>query len=419
MTPPSNDDGGALPCYRSQIDTPHRKASSAEEVDGLDSKRGIRRDSPSTHLRASTVMHILDTNPTEAALSSVGVDLGGTSIRVGLFDPAMRLLGSRQMKTLVAEGPDAAVRRIAAAIDELVATHVLTGSKASIQGIGIGSPGPIDLREGILGELPNLPGWGAFPLRAALAAATGLEVVLESDANAAAIAEWKLGAGSKADVDSMGMITLGTGVGSGFILNGEVWHGIRGMGGEVGHSSVELHGALCGCGTRGCLELYASAGGLKRLARDVSTSSQGTEALQALISGANGFSAADVGALALSGDRAAQLAFERFGFYLGLGVANVINTLDLPMILIGGGVADSWNLFAPAMFETVRTYSQIYRLVEPSQTVVLESDRTFIGPAALGPVAGLLGAGLLPRLAGRTGMSRRNEDISRLANGFD
>jgi glucokinase len=343
-------------------------------------------------------MQTLDTRPTQAALSSVGVDLGGTSIRVGLFDPAMRLLGSRQMKTLVAEGPEAAVRRIASAVDELAKAHALAGSKAFIQGIGIGSPGPIDLREGILGELPNLPGWSAFPLRAALAAATGLEVVLESDANAAAIAEWKLGAGSKAGVDSMGMITLGTGVGSGFILNGKVWHGIRGMGGELGHSSVEPHGALCGCGTRGCLELYASAGGLQRLARDVSASSQGTAELQELIAGSEGFSAADVGVLAISGDRAAQLAFERLGFYLGLGVANLINTLDLPMILIGGGVADSWNLFAPAMFEAVRAYSQIYRLVEPSQREILESDRTFIGPAGLGPAAGLLGAGLLPRL---------------------
>ena len=111
-----------------------------------------------------------------------------------------------------------------------------------------------------------------------------------------------------------------------------------------------------------------------------------------------GFSPADIGALAEEGNPGARLAFERFGFYLGLGMAKLINSLDLPMILIGGGVADSWDLFAPAMFESIRNYSQIYRLVEPSQREKLEADRTFVSRASLGSSAGLLGAGLLPRL---------------------
>lgn len=341
----------------------------------------------------------LYTSSTRDISSTLGVDLGGTSIRVGLFDPDMRLLGSRSMETCVAEGPQAAVSRISLAVGELVERYAPDGSKEHIQGIGIGSPGPIDLRAGVLGELPNLPGWGAFPLRSALAAGTGLNVVLESDANAAAIAEWKLGAGKEAKVSSMAMITLGTGVGSGFILNGKVWHGILGMGGEIGHASVEPEGALCSCGTRGCLELYASATGLVRLARAISTSDEDAAALRALFAGPEGLRSSDIGVLAQAGDRAAKLAFERLGFYLGLGVANLINTLDLPMILVGGGVADAWHLFAPAMFETVRAYSQIYRLVEPSQRQTLEPDRTFIGPASLGSLAGLLGAGLLPRLA--------------------
>ena len=341
-------------------------------------------------------MNLLRRNLVESSSTSIGVDLGGTSIRVGLFDSSMKVLGSQRFDTRVTEGPEAAVDRIAATVNELITTYA---ASPSIRGVGIGSPGPIDLRAGVLGELPNLPGWGYFPLRSALADATGFRVILESDANAAAIAEWKMGAGIKANVRSLAMITLGTGVGSGLILNGQVWHGIRGMGGELGHCSVDTDGPLCGCGTRGCLEVYASATGLVRLARGMSASSDSSEDLRAFFERPEGATSADIALLADAGDRAAIFAFERLGFYLGLGVANLVNTLDVPMILIGGGVAESWPLFAPAMFDTVREYSQIYRLVEPTQRETLEVDRTFIGPATLGSSAGLLGAGLLPTLA--------------------
>jgi glucokinase len=195
------------------------------------------------------------------------------------------------------------------------------------------------------------------------------------------------------------MITLGTGVGSGFSLAGQIWHGILGMGGEVGHSCIEPQGLLCACGTRGCLEMYASAAGLLRLVQKASESTKVSAALQELLEQPGGGSASQVGSLAASGDPVAKLAFEQFGFYLGLGVANIINTLDLPMILIGGGVADAWELFAQSMFETVRAHSQIYRIAGPKQTKVLERNRTFIGPAKLGSAAGLLGGGLLPHLA--------------------
>jgi len=326
------------------------------------------------------------------SLITIGVDLGGTSIRVGLFDATMKLLDSHRMETMVAAGPQFAVNKIAAVVDQLIKRHSGNGREWSVLGLGIGSPGPIDLRAGVLGELPNLPGWESFPLRAALAEETGLEVILESDANAAAIAEWKLGVGRQVNVKSMVVITLGTGVGSGFILNGQVWHGILGMGGEVGHSSIVPEGLLCSCGTRGCLEMYASSAGLVRLASTIAESNEGTDALRQLLVQPGERSSSDIAALADAGDQSAN----RLGFYLGLGVANLINTLDLPMILIGGGVANAWHLFAPAMFAAVREYSQIYRLVEPTQTSRLEPDRPFIGQAALGPVAGLLGAGLLP-----------------------
>ncbi len=331
---------------------------------------------------------------------TLGIDLGGTSIRVGLYDSAMRLLHSRSMPTRVAAGPQTAVDAMASAIRDLLAKETAdnpTGETLLPIGIGIGSPGPINLRAGVLGLLPNLPGWENFALRDRLGEATGLPVILESDANAAALAEWKLGAGRETGLDSLAMITLGTGVGSGLILSGKMWHGMFGMGGEVGHTTVEPDGLLCGCGSRGCLEMYSSANGLTRLARTLAAEPGASPALRAL-SRQELLTPLLVAQLAETGDAGAQRAFMQLGRYLGIGVANLINTLDLPMIIVGGGVASAWPLFAPSLFEAVREYSVVYRLVEPSQRDTMEQDRTFVRPALLGPAAGLLGAGLLPYL---------------------
>lgn len=335
----------------------------------------------------------------EAAPVTVGIDLGGTSIRVGLYDRDMQLLAQHSMPTQVAAGPQAAVNEMSSAIDILCA-GVGQNAKSNLIGIGIGSPGPINLRTGVLGLLPNLHGWENFPLRDALAETTGLPVVLESDANAAAIAEWKLGAGRASGLATMVMITLGTGVGSGLILDGKVWHGMFGMGGELGHSVVEPGGTLCGCGSRGCLEVYASANGLIRLAKAAGSADDASPAMRALTAGA--FMPLDVALLAEAGDQSAQRAFEQLGKYLGLGLGNLVSTLDPPMIVVGGGVASAWPLFAQAMFAAMREHSVVYRLVEPTQHTWMERDRTFVRPAMLGPVAGLLGAGLLPHLAAPT-----------------
>ena len=328
---------------------------------------------------------------------TAGIDLGGTSIRVGLYDRDMRLLSSRSMPTRVAAGPQSNVEEMADLLRALAGEQAATGCPVEVLGMGIGSPGPIDLRSGVLGLLPNLQGWENFPLRDALAEATGLAVVLESDANAAAIAEWKLGAGRATGLQSLAMMTLGTGVGSGLILDGKVWHGIFGMGGEVGHTIVQAGGLLCGCGSRGCLEMYASANAVLRFAHAAAAAPEATAAMRALAADP-AMTPRRIAELAEAGDSGARGVFERLGRYLGLGIANLINTLDLPMIVVGGGVASAWPLFAPAMFEAVRENSVVYRLLEPTQRETMEPDRTYIRPAMIGPSAGLLGAALLPRL---------------------
>ncbi|HWZ51038.1 MAG TPA: ROK family protein [Granulicella sp.] len=329
---------------------------------------------------------------------AIGVDLGGTSLRVGAYTGGLEPVESLSMVTRVEAGPEAVVTDIAEAIKRLLKTNL---GSSKLAGVGIGSPGPINLIEGTLGRLPNFPGWDGFPLRGALEQALGLPVTLECDANAAALAEWKAGAGSTVQVESMCMITLGTGVGSGIILDGKIWHGMVGMGGEAGHVPILPDGPLCGCGSRGCLEMYASATGLVRTATELAASGQAEDVARLIEEKkeAGGVTARDLALLARSGSASAIHLFNRLGFHLGLGLAGLVSTLDLPLYVIGGGVASAWDLFSDEMFKTLHDYSYVYRLGEPSQRLKREVHRTFVCPAQIGPGAGLLGAAMLPAFA--------------------
>jgi len=327
--------------------------------------------------------------PDQRQLVHLGIDLGGTSLRVGAFDQSMQLLATRVMPTRVSSGAEAVVADMGEAVGSL-----LDETCGRAEAVGLGSPGPLNLLEGTLGQLPNFPGWDFFPLRSAVEDLTGLRVVLDGDANAAALAEWKLGAGRAESVDSMAMLTLGTGVGSGIILHGNIWHGLVGMGGEVGHVSVNFDGPVCSCGNRGCLEYYASATGIERSARAVASRSHGP--LADMFSTHGPVTARMIAELATSGDREARDIYAQVGRYLGRGLAGLANTLDLPLYVIGGGVAAAWDLFAPEMFLTLRELSYVYRLQQPAQFNRREPGRPFVTCATLGADAGLLGAAMLP-----------------------
>jgi glucokinase len=333
---------------------------------------------------------------------AIGVDLGGTSLRIGAFTGGLEPVESFSMATRVTAGPDAVVADIAAGIQRLIDRHLGSGTLA---GIGVGSPGPINLIEGTLGRLPNFPGWDGFALRGALEQAVGVPVSLECDANAAALAEWKAGAGKEIAVDSMCMLTLGTGVGSGVVLDGKIWHGMVGMGGEAGHVPILPEGALCGCGGRGCLEMYASATALVRIATEMAAQGEARDIAQLITARkaqGKAITALDLALLARSGGAGAIELYRKLGFHLGLGLAGLVSTLDLPLYVVGGGVASAWDLFSDQMFETLHAYSYVYRLGEPSQRLTREKDKTFVCPAQLGPGAGLLGAAMLPAFrAGR------------------
>lgn len=318
---------------------------------------------------------------------ALGIDIGGTTVRTGLFNSDWELIECITLPTRVIDGPQAVVEDLGRCVSTLTAKY-----DAAPPAIGLGSPGPLDIAEGRLLRLPNFPGWDGFPLRGALERATGLPVILESDGNAAAMAEWKRGAGLACGVDSLCMLTLGTGVGSGVVLEGKVWHG-RGMAGELGHVCLVPEGLPCSCGSRGCLERYASATAIVKAGQNwmrgheaaVSSSSDLCDAL----------TTHEMARMAADGNTAMIAVFERVGYYLGLGIAGMVNALDLPLYVIGGGVANAWDLFAPAMFRSVRDHSYVYQLSQPDQNEAFEKGRTFITKARLGPQAGLLGAALL------------------------
>jgi glucokinase len=322
---------------------------------------------------------------------AIGVDLGGTNLRIAAVDTGGRVLEKITTVTEVARR-DRVIDEMCAAISGLGAKHRTAGE---LLGIGVGVPGIIDLKTGMLRRSPNLPGWHDYPVREEIERRLGTNVILENDANAAALGEKWLGAA--AAVEDMCMLTLGTGVGGGLVLRGRIWHGMLGMAGELGHINVDANGPACGCGSRGCLEQYASAVAVKRMAAEA-VASGNAAALAQIMDDGHECNAKVVYELAMQGDGAAGEVFRRFGAGLGIALAGLINTFNLPVYIIGGGVSSAWDAFAPAMLETVRSYSYIYRVTAPDGTPGTTVNRTVITRALLGSDAGLIGAARLPMM---------------------
>jgi glucokinase len=334
---------------------------------------------------------------------SIGVDLGGTNLRVAAVDDRGSLLEKITLGTRTTLGREAVLSDMCDAIQRLTAKY---SSQTSLQGMGIGVPGIIDMKTGMLRESPNLPGWADYPVRAEIEKRLGTRVILENDANAAALGEQWLGAAR--DVEDMAMLTLGTGVGSALILRGKIWHGMTGMAGEFGHMTLEPDGLLCKCGNRGCLEMYASATAVVRMAQEAIARGATSELVRAAHSDPE-FSARAVYNLAIQGDEEAQKIFRRVGRALGIAIAGLVNALNLPMYVIGGGVSGAWDAFSPAIFEELRQRSMVYAATAPAihagdegasaQVEPGGPTKTIVTRALLGSDAGLYGAARLPGMA--------------------
>jgi glucokinase len=327
---------------------------------------------------------------------TIGVDLGGTNLRIAAFDSEWNRLAYINLPTRVSEGPDAVVGDMCDAI-----RRVLEQCPQQLVGVGIGAPGPLELPSGKFHRPPNLPGFDGFLLKDAMESKLQSPVIVEKDANAAALAEWKSGVGKEMPGDSMCMLTLGTGVGAGIVLDRKIWHGMIGMGGEGGHIPLVENGFACGCGGRGCLEQYASATAICRAATRAAARG-GADRIAKLIARRieekSEFTARDLAGLAREGDEPSRQIFADAGKFLGMGLAMLVNVLNLPLYVIGGGVVSGWDLFAPRMFEELRRLSYIYGLTEPGADQGFTTGKTYVVPAATGPDAGLLGAAMLPYL---------------------
>jgi glucokinase len=332
---------------------------------------------------------------------SIGVDLGGTNLRIAAVNQQGDLMEKVTLGTQVALGKDHVIREMCDAIGSLTTKF---RSSATMQGIGIGVPGIIDMKTGMLRESPNLPGWAGTPVQAEIERLLGTRVILENDANVAALGEKWLGAAR--GVDDMVMLTLGTGVGGGIVLKGRIWHGMTGMAGEFGHMTVEPEGPPCGCGNRGCVEQYASATAVVRMAKEAIASGRAPELAKAASSDPE-FNAKAIYNLAIQGDEEARKIFGRVGRALGICIANLVNAFNLNMYVVGGGVSSAWEAFSPFIFEELRQRSLVYSATTPTSALsdgtgasgpvgAEGSARTIVTLALLGSDAGLYGAAELP-----------------------
>lgn len=297
---------------------------------------------------------------------SIGVDLGGTNLRAAAVDRDGKILAKISVDTNFEGGRDAVIGDIVDSVNQLKREY----STQRLAGVGIGVPGFILLKKGFITNSNNLPYLENYPVRDAIEKKLGTPIILENDANAAALGEKWMGAGR--GVEDLVLLTLGTGVGGGIIMDGRVLHGMDGMAAELGHLTVDPFGPPCGCGNLGCLEKLASATAVESMAMLMSLS-------------AHPLTSKEVADLAMDGNKKAQAIFEQMGRALGIALANLINTFNFPLYLLSGGMLPAWNLFWPELEANVKMRSFTYR-----------NSKTEIKAATLGSEAGLIGAAYLP-----------------------
>jgi glucokinase len=316
---------------------------------------------------------------TAASDLTIGVDVGGTKVLAGVVTPDGEVVATARRETPAAD-VGKMQQLIVEVITELTKAH-------PVRAVGIGAAGWIDETRSRVHFAPNLA-WRNEPLREKVSREVGLPVVVENDANAAAWAEFRYGSARDAR-DSMALFTVGTGIGGGLVLRGDVWRGTHGMAAEMGHVRVVPEGRLCGCGRMGCLEQYASGSALVRAARERAQADP--ETARRLLELAGGQVEAINGPLvtqaAREGDPAARAAFAEVGRWLGSGMADIVQLLDVEIVVVGGGVVEAGELLlAPARAAFVDQLAARGSL--PVAPVV---------PAQMGNLAGVVGAADLAR----------------------
>jgi len=300
------------------------------------------------------------------------VDLGGTYLRIALVDGSGKIYQQSKERTPKGKSPDCVVNALVNA-----AGNWKSDDGPPIVAASIVVPGTVDTKNAAVVQAPNLPSLTNFALKAVLEDRLGWHVLLENDANAAAVGEMWLGAARGCrDVVS---VTLGTGVGGGVILDGQLWRGAHGSAGEIGHTTVDpFSGLKCKCGNVGCLELFASATAIVRMTREGLPRFPDSALNRVEVTAEVVYDAGR------AGDELALSVFKKFGTYLGIGLANLINIVDPEIIVIAGGAVNGWSLFASYMQEEVN-----------QRAVRATAQQVKIAAAQCGDNAGLLGAARL------------------------
>lgn len=263
----------------------------------------------------------------------VGIDLGGTKIKAGVADLQGRLLGQARAETRAQEGAGAAFGRIARAVEEAAAAAGVEPRRAAA--MGIGSPGPLDLKRGLVVDAANL-GWVNYPLRDNLADRFGVPVVLDNDCKAGGLGEFRFGAGRGAR--HMLYYGVGTGIGGAVILDGRLWYGATGNAAELGHTIVDFDGPMCTCGARGCVEALAAGIGLTHRGRDAAREGRSPMLLELANGDLQAIDGGTVAQAARAGDPAAQAIWERGLWALGAALATGVNAFSPQVVVLGGGV---------------------------------------------------------------------------------
>jgi glucokinase len=283
---------------------------------------------------------------------SIGIDLGGTNIKLGLIRADGKILKRLNIPTLANQGPKAVIARIIAEINCLNRYHGVP------QALGIGSAGLVNHRQGIIHFSPNLPGWKDIPLKKLIEDEVKVKVFVGNDANAFALGEYCFGAGK--GCSSLFGITLGTGIGGGIIVNGKLWLGINQAAGEVGHTSINAFGLKCRCGNYGCLERFAGAEyiverTIKQLKNQNSKRKTKNSEILRLIKHDYKNITPEIISLAAKkfGDALAKTIIAETGMYIGVGLANVVSLIDPEIIVIGGGVSGFGKLLLDSIKKTV------------------------------------------------------------------
>jgi glucokinase len=325
----------------------------------------------------------------------IGIDIGGSLVRIGAFDPGGELLALRQAPIEARRGPQFGLERIAGLVEELLQDEALVdaGQMAALRGIGIGCTGPLDPVRGTVNNPFTLPTWEDVPLKPWLEERFSVPATLENDADVAALGEYWQGAGR--GVGRLFTVTVGTGIGTALIVDGQIYRGLDGSHPEGGHHVIDPGGPSCYCGAHGCWESLAAGPAIARLARGTIASYRGSggkdgrgQAVGASLR-ASPLMSMDVGEidarrvaeLALKGDRLAAEIMKQAAHYFALGVLNVILFFTPDLIVLSGGVMRSAELFMPALEDMLQ-----------QRNVVVPAAKVQIRQAELGSYAGLYGA---------------------------